>query len=189
MARGYLTQHLGNALTSGEHGLRNVPDYLEQVIESRAWEARTVVETGEEFAGFPCLQAYIEAGQPKGLGADPQVIARLIKGHPKVQRKYRKAMKRKTGPDNLRHNVTKTPGQPRGNSESYALQWLAENRPDLYEQVEAGKMSANAAMIAAGQRRRTLSVPIDDMERLATILRRNLDAEQLETLITLLGGA
>jgi hypothetical protein len=43
--------------------------------------------------------------------------------------------------------ITKKPST--GNSTSYAVRRLGKGRPDLLERLKAGKMSANAAMIAA----------------------------------------
>jgi hypothetical protein len=46
----------------------------------------------------------------------------------------------------------------RGNSRAYTLDRLARERPDLFEQVKAGKLSANAAAIEAGFRKRPTSL-------------------------------
>src|SRR4051794_7842693 len=66
--RGYLTQSLGNAVHSGEHSFQNVPGLLRHVLEIHAWEKRVIVETGEEFPGFPSFESYVCAHPPKGLG-------------------------------------------------------------------------------------------------------------------------
>ena len=76
--RGYLTQSLGSASHSGEHGFKAVPGLLKLVLENRAWEKRIIVETGEEFPGFSNFEAYINANPPKGLGASIETIDRLI---------------------------------------------------------------------------------------------------------------
>jgi hypothetical protein len=48
-----------------------------------------------------------------------------------------------------------------GTSTSYALRRLQRNRPDLHAQVLAKELTPNAAMIAAGFRDRTLTIPIN----------------------------
>lgn len=50
---------------------------------------------------------------------------------------------------------------PTGNSVSYALRRLKTQRPDLHEKVQAKKLSPNAAMVEAGFRKPTISLPVD----------------------------
>jgi hypothetical protein len=52
--------------------------------------------------------------------------------------------------------------------------------------VLAGALSTHAAMVQAGFRHRTVSVPIDRPELVAKALRRNLDADGLAELVRLL---
>ena len=47
-----------------------------------------------------------------------------------------------------------------GNRKDYTLDRLDRERPDLYERVVDGEMSANAAAIKAGFRTKTVSVPV-----------------------------
>lgn len=63
---------------------------------------------------------------------------------------------------------------------------LNRDRPDLAARVAAREISANAAAIEAGYRRRKVSVPVDDPSSIARSLRRYLTAEQLAELRTLL---
>ena len=71
-----------------------------------------------------------------------------------------------------------------GNSAGYAARRLSKNRPDLFERVLSGELSCHAAMIEAGFRTRTITVPIDP-EQAAPILRRAFTADQLETILAL----
>lgn len=59
--------------------------------------------------------------------------------------------------------------RPTGNSESAALRRLRKDRLDLHAQVIAGEMSAHAAMVKAGFRPKTVTVPID-IEKAARVL-------------------
>lgn len=63
----------------------------------------------------------------------------------------------------------KTPG---GNSPTYALRRLKRDRPDLAERVVAGELSANAAAIEAGFRRKTIIIPADIDAAAGVLLQR-----------------
>lgn len=76
--RGYLTQSLGNASHSGEHGLKTVPGLLKLVRDKEAWRERIIVQTGEEFVGFPNFEEYVKANPPKGLGTDMTTLKLLV---------------------------------------------------------------------------------------------------------------
>jgi hypothetical protein len=62
-------------------------------------------------------------------------------------------------------------GRPEGNSRDKALRRLRDHRPDLHAQVLANELSAHAAMVEAGFRPRTFTVP-DNIDAAAPILRR-----------------
>ncbi|MFI6818361.1 hypothetical protein ACIBG7_38605 [Nonomuraea sp. NPDC050328] len=72
--------------------------------------------------------------------------------------------------------------------ETPALRRLREDAPALHTKVLAGEMSANAAMVAAGFRARTISVPVSKPESAAKALRKNLSREQLAELVSLLSA-
>lgn len=50
-----------------------------------------------------------------------------------------------------------------GNSWLYALRRLRKNHPELHEKVLTEQISAHQAMITAGYRRKTVSVPVEPM--------------------------
>jgi hypothetical protein len=52
----------------------------------------------------------------------------------------------------------------RGNSRAYTLDRLQRERPELFAQVEAGTLSANAAAIQAGWRRKL--TPFERVQKL-----------------------
>ncbi len=67
--------------------------------------------------------------------------------------------------DNV-HNDYHT-DRPTGNAADAALRRLRKHRPDLHEQVLTGGLSPHAAMVEAGFRKRTISIPTDDTKHLA----------------------
>jgi hypothetical protein len=61
--------------------------------------------------------------------------------------------------------------RPKGNSRDRALRQLRDHRPDLHARVIADELSAHKAMIEAGFRKRTFTVP-DDIDAPAEALKR-----------------
>jgi hypothetical protein len=75
---------------------------------------------------------------------------------------------------------------PSGTSREAGLRRLRKDRPDLHAEVLAGRLSAHGAMVRAGFRRKTVTVPLDKPENTAKALRRSLDPEALATVARLL---
>jgi hypothetical protein len=73
-----------------------------------------------------------------------------------------------------------------GTTESYTRARLTRDHPALAESVERGELSAHAAAIQAGFHRKMMSVPADDIEALASALKRRMSLEQLQALVSLL---
>lgn len=65
-----------------------------------------------------------------------------------------------------------------GNSKLYALRRLRHNHRELHQKVLAGEMSAHRAMIAAGFRRETVTVPLEPQSA-AQILAQKFDDSEL----------
>ena len=88
----------------------------------------------------------------------------------------------------LQCNDVSHQSEKQGNSEAYTLRRLRRDRPDLADQVIGGELKANAAAIEAGFRKKTVSIPVDDVRALSLWLIGHWTAEQREELIVLLGG-
>lgn len=72
-----------------------------------------------------------------------------------------------------------------GNSRAYALARLRKDRPDLHAQVLLGELSPHAAMIEAGFRVKSISIPLEP-QAAAAALRRHFTDEQLGELLAAL---
>jgi len=66
--------------------------------------------------------------------------------------------------------------RPSGNSEEAALRRLRKDRPDLYQRVIEKKLSAHGAMVQAGFRPRTITVPVD-VKAAAAVLARHFQGD------------
>jgi hypothetical protein len=135
----------------GIGGLEHLPPLIEKIIDNRAWERRRV-RTG---AVIECgsLAELITAKPLKGWGESPDKIAAVLKSHPGVLAKYRKAMRQQGKRTDFGNNVTEV-DRVTGNSKAYTCERLQRDAPELFAEVEAGRLSANAAAIAAGIRKK-----------------------------------
>lgn len=174
--RGYLTQSLGSASHSGEHGFKAVPGLLKLVLENQAWKERIIVETGEEFEGFTTFEAYVKTNPPKGLGSDIDTIRRLVSNDIKTLDALNQAIGSHQGQrtdleDNF-HNIVMEVKKKQGNDKAYALRKLQKDRPDLHAQVLACEISPHKAMVEAGFRRPTISIDPSSPQSARTLIEK-----------------
>ena len=176
-ANGSLIDSLGSMLSNGGSSLRIVPDLLRRVLLEDAWrEFETKLGvisrpmTFEEFVVTPPL---------RGLGASVALVRRIVADDIEVTDLLDQALRQPVGANVGSDNVT-TRGD--GNNRAGALRRLRDQQPELHTAVLAGELSPHAAMVQAGYRPRTVTVPIDDDQRLAAALRRHLDPERRKTL-------
>jgi hypothetical protein len=80
------------------------------------------------------------------------------------------------------HYLKEVQRRPDGKSAEAALRRLRRHRPDLLARVVAKELSAHAAMIQAGFRTRTITIPLDP-KVMARRLKGHLDAKCVESLI------
>lgn len=177
--RDQISESLYRSLRGGEQGLKLVPGLIRRAIDERIWSERKVRQMRNKIAAFPSFTAYIESSPPEGLGATLELCERMIGDDPEALALFRQVTvgkhggNRKTKNDNI---IFDRPKQ--GTSRAYTLDRLQRERPDLFEQVKAGKLSANAAAIEAGFRKQ--STPLERILKLLPKLtateRRHLRA-------------
>ena len=73
----------------------------------------------------------------------------------------------------------------RGNKRDYILTRLKKDHPKLFEQVKAGELSAHAAALKAGFRKRAITIE-PTVEGFARAIRKQLSNQQCRELKTLL---
>jgi hypothetical protein len=181
--RGQLTQALGRSIRDGGGAIGNISGLLQRVLEQRAWEERIVIETGEHLDAFPSFAAYVIADAPLGLGTTLDQFKQLIEHDVEALDLYQEALKRPAFRPVSALGQRTNYAQPHHMSIAGILRRLKKDRPDLHAQMLAGEITANAAGIEAGYIHPRIKVPTDDMERLATTLRKNLDAAQVRELV------
>lgn len=162
---------LYQTLQSSGHGLKLVPRLIKRAITEEVWKERLVHQTKKEIAGFASFQKYIEARPPEGLGATLDLIEKLIKDDEEMLVQFRQITTGKKHVHRADDNDNIIIKSHQGTSRAYTLDRLKRERPDLFEKVKAGKLSANAAAIEAGFRKQT--PPIDRVLKLLSKLTRS----------------
>lgn len=143
-----------SALSHGETSLSTFPKLLRRIINERAWESRRL--PGKGVVTMESLRELVTTAPITGWGEDPAKIEAVIRDDAEVLAMWREAMKGKPGrpkqEGETRRNPTQFKTADRGRA--YDLSRLQREAPDLFAKVAAGEMSANAAAIKAGFRRR-----------------------------------
>lgn len=181
-ARGGLVDALSSALDSGGHGLSNVPVLLKRLLAEEGWREFETVRG--EVVRHERFEEFVAAPPLKGLGAEISLIKRIVADDREAVDLLDRVLQRQVGrPREIVDNVHNSKGRPSGNSQARALRRLRKDAPELHAEVIAGRLSAHAAMVKAGFRTRTISVPVEHPDRVAAALRRHMTQEQLEELV------
>ena len=179
-----LVSGLADTIKDGESGLNRTPKFVKKIIEQDAWKRRTLRCNGE-VVEFESFTNFVESHPPDGLGVEVDMLKRMCKEHDEALRLLRDAVTDSPGGDQRSEeaqtkndNISNESGQ--GTSKDYTLDRLAREAPELYKQVVADEISANAAAIEAGFRTKTASVPVhkggeEQHERAAKSLAKHFD--------------
>jgi hypothetical protein len=194
-----IAEATAHALNGGAHGLKTIPGLIKITIEKNTWKAR-YVDRLQRIVKCESFQDYVTRNPPEGLGSDRETLERLCQGegNEDVLVMLRAATTTKQGVTKGNKNALKSytsgykedspktksdditvcfDSKPiRGTSKSYSLTRLEKHRPDLYEQVREKKLSANAAMIQAGFRPKTITIAVD-VEKAARALVKNFQED------------
>lgn len=150
--KGQLCQSTIESLYEATGGMKQFPGLLKKIIANKAWERRISKGKVIELAS---LRELITEKPIRGWGEDVRKVKAVIKDDAECAAMFRKAMKEQPGTrTDLCDNVTEVEPQKTGNSKDYTCERLMEQAPELFEEVKAGRMSANAAAIKAGIRKK-----------------------------------
>lgn len=165
-----LVNALGSAVRQGTGGLDIIPKLVLRVIDEDRWQERiTKLDTMARFAHF---EQFVMTPPIDGLGSSVDMLIRLCKDDKDALDAIDRAMKRPNHrPEKTVDNVHSSEERPTGNTEQAAIRRLRKDRPDLHKKVIAGKMSAHAAMVEAGFRKRTITIPTEPADAARAILR------------------
>jgi hypothetical protein len=183
---GMVVADLRSMLQSGSRGLNVVPSLVKEIIVGDMWRERVEPGTGH-VVPFDSFAAFVATAPLEGLGGDVAMLRRICADDPEALRLLHEVTAQAQGERTDLHSNRSEVDADRhqGTTRAYTVARLATERPDLYERVKSGDMSAHAAAIVAGFRRPSMTVPTD-VPGLARALRRRLSTDDLATLIVAL---
>jgi len=150
-----LVQSLWSIWNQGGAALGQLPQTIKSILDTEAWRSREVEGNTLSNATF---REFVISAPLKGCGWKDQVKAIqkvLDLKSPEIAGRFRDAYEGGQGARNdlteLNDNIIKS---EQGTSKSYTLSRLNRDYPKLYSRVLAGELSANAAAIKAGFRKK-----------------------------------
>jgi len=188
--REQVIEGLAQDLNSGRHGLEGVPTAIKLVLRDDMWKERIIRRTGE-IVTFGRFEAFVSALPHKGgLGSSMAIVKRICSDDPEALNLIDQAMKRPRGGDNRTQDTPTNVdniniGRPDGTSAQHAIRRLRKDRPDLHAQVLAKGISPHAAMVEAGFRRKTATVPVDDPEKVSAFLAKHFEPAEIRKIADL----
>lgn len=186
-----LVEALGSALRRGGNALADAPDLLRRVLEEESW--REFVTPRGELVQHARFVDFVTTAPTRGIGASVDLVRRIIADDTEAIDLLERELQAEHGGDRRssdfkNNNVHLESGEtnPQGNSRSRALRRLHKAAPELHADVLAGRLSAHAAMVQAGFRPKTVSVPVARPDVIAAALRKHMTPQQLAELRALL---
>lgn len=147
-----------------------VPTLLRTVIDEKAWLGRTD-KAGRPFETF---ESFVTHPLWWGLESTVGDLLAYCRNAADVQQMINAELA--AAPKHVgRGHRTDIVNPNSGNAATYALRRLKRDWPDLADQVVKGALTANAAAIAAGFRKKMISVPATDLDAAMRILARHYD--------------
>lgn len=177
-----LVEALGSALRRGGNALEDVPDLLKRVLAEESW--REFVTPRGELVRHERFVDFVITPPTQGIGASVDLVRRIVGSDTEALDLLDQAVQ--NAPHVHAPDVDNVNVRPDGNSRDRALRKLRADAPSLHTEVLAGRLSAHAAMVQAGFRPKTISVPVSRPESIAAALRKHLGPDDLARLIRLL---
>jgi hypothetical protein len=189
-ANAALVEALASALGSGGHGLEAVPALLRRLLTEDAW--RNFETRRGDTPRYERFDEFVTKQPLQGLGASVRLVEKIIDSiEDEAERSQTRDLLDQAlqnpphvHPDRTDGNIV--PVRPEGNTQAKALRRLRKDAPELHVEVLEGRLSAHAAMVQAGFRPKTISVPVSRPESIAAALRKHLGPDDLARLIRLL---
>jgi len=175
--RDQVIEGLTRDLNSGRHGLVGVPSAIKLVLREGMWKERILRKTGEVIA-FDRFDTFVNASPPKGLGSDLAMVKRICSDDPEVIDLIDQATQKHDGRP-VTVDIINGYDRPTGTNAQQAIRRLRKDRPDLHAQVLAKGISPHAAMVEAGFRRKTATVPVDDPDKVSAFLAKHFEPAEI----------
>lgn len=150
--KGILVDALWHAVDDVSGNLANVPGLVRRVLETDAWRKRS--HRGRTFEHERFID-FVTTKPMAGCGWPPAKVEALIKDDAETLALWRQAVTPAVGTN--QHTMmedTSNRSTHHGTTKAYTLDRLKREAPKLFEAVCAGELSANAAAIEAGFRKK-----------------------------------
>lgn len=152
-----LCDSTSECLRRGVGRLATFPEGLKKIILGQAWKQRQL--KNGEIVELKKFSELVTSKPMIGWGEDPRTIEAVIKDNAEVLQLFRAAMSKQGERHDLDYNVIQV-DTPQGNSKAYTVDRLKREAPELYDAVCRKEMSANAAAIKAGFRKKPTTVEV-----------------------------
>jgi hypothetical protein len=160
------------------------PKMLEQIIDNDCWKRR-LLRSYNTICEFDYFGEFITAELPRGLNTTVDNIRIALTRFPKIWSKVDELLQRPVGTNQHSkgvNNINNLIERPTGTSKAATIRRLKKDAPELAEKVLNEEMTANAAAILAGFRKKTITHPAD-VDGFAAAIKRYLTDEQIKKLI------
>ena len=185
-----VVQSLCRCLSHGGRWLEMLPDLAKEVCapnpedpEGRPiWKWRVMNDPLRTVVEHDTFAAFCEHKPLEGLGVSVDDLKNLCHDRVDVLDAIDEACRRGDGrPTKTLYNVQDCFDEkaPTGNTKTSALRRLRKDRLDLHSQVIAGAISVHAAMVEAGFRHRTVTVPADNAQKAVMVLLKHYTHEEI----------
>lgn len=175
-ANAVLVDALGSSLRYGGNALEAVPDLLKKLLAEEAW--REFVTQRGELVQHERFADFVTTPPLKGLGASMELIDRIVgTSDPDLLRMLREAKKGKPGRPRKGEEKGSDSDPISKDGADAAADRLAREAPEEYEAVRRGEMTIHAAAVAAGIRKRRISIRLDDPASAIRSIRNNASPE------------
>ena len=179
---GQLVTGLMEAVGSGKRNLKSIPMLVKRIISDSMW-AEFYVDRTKQLVTRDSFIEFVTKKPMEGLGIDLDLLKRICRDDAEAIRLIGEVTTGEHGgnrrsegfkPDNVSLETA-----PYGNDRQYALRRLHKDRPDLHALVLDKKLSPHAAMIEAGCRVKSMTIPADPT-RAAQYLKRRFTKTEFD---------
>jgi hypothetical protein len=177
--RALLVDALGSAIADGGMSLGQVPELLCKVLKDGVWR-EFETQLGKHVT-YDRFEDFVTTPPLSGLGANIDIVKRIVADDPVAKDLLDEAMKKPTGGDRRSatirfrtRSLIETSGPESNTSQrpDRKLRRLRKDFPDLHEQVLQGKMTINAAAVQAGIYPFQMTVNLNSAKSAATLVAR-----------------
>lgn len=188
---GQVVQTIQQEVWQGKHTLKELPGLIAVMLREEMWKERLVPAT-KEVVTFERFEQFVTTPPVEGLGATMDIIKKICAEDKAVLDLIVQEEIGQHGGDRrseefkvLNTNVEKEDKRKSSDNAEYALRRLRKDAPELHQRVLSGDLSPHAAMVEAGFRKKTITVPAE-VEQAAEALKRHFTDAELHCIARLI---